>query len=136
MYDIQQQTKNLHNPAFILILRSLQLVEQLVMNKYAKVAVQSMNKERAQQKQRSRDSTNSPSTHTAPLSPTSSGSKSIKRSIIRRAVAGSYRERAAQKPKENKEQQRKKTPNRTKRPITIQILQRQGRRRQKQNMAR
>ena len=31
--DIQQQTKKLYNPAFILILRSLKLDERLVMNK-------------------------------------------------------------------------------------------------------
>ena len=36
------------------------------------------------------------------------------------------------KPNEKKEQQKKKTSSRTKRPITIQILQRQRRRRQKQ----
>ena len=36
------------------------------------------------------------------------------------------------KPNEKKEQQKKKTASRTKRPITIQILQRQRRRRQKQ----
>ena len=36
------------------------------------------------------------------------------------------------KPNEKKEQQKKKTPNHTKRPITIQILQRQRRRRRKQ----
>ena len=67
LYDIQQQTKKLHNPAFILILRSLKLDERLVMNKYAKVAVQSTNTEQAQQKQRSRRSTNSPSKSTALL---------------------------------------------------------------------
>ena len=67
LYDIQQQTKKLYNPAFILILRSLKLDEGLVMNKYAKVAVQSTNTEQAQQKQRSRGSTNSPSKSTALL---------------------------------------------------------------------
>ena len=67
LYDIQQQTKKLYNPAFILILRSLKLDERLVMNKYAKVAVQSTNTEQAQQKQRSRRSTNSPSKSTALL---------------------------------------------------------------------
>ena len=41
LYDIQQQTKKLYNPAFILILRSLKLDEQLGKKKYAKVAVQS-----------------------------------------------------------------------------------------------
>ena len=41
LYDIQQQTKKPVNPAFILILRSHKLDERLVMNKYAKVAVQS-----------------------------------------------------------------------------------------------
>ena len=45
LYDIQQQTKKFYNPAFILILRSLKLDEELVMNKYAKVAVQSMTTE-------------------------------------------------------------------------------------------
>ena len=41
LYDIQQQTKKLINPAFMLNLRSLKPDEQLVMNKYDKVAVQS-----------------------------------------------------------------------------------------------
>ena len=71
------------------------------MNKYATDAVQSTNTERAQQKQRSSGSTNSPSTPTALLSPTksstNSGSKSIKRRKIRGTVADSERERAAQK---------------------------------------
>ena len=98
LYDIQQQTKIFYNPAFILILRSLKLDERLVMNKYAKVVVQSTNTEQTQQKRRSWGSTNSPSTSTALLlSPekppwTSSSSKSSKRT-----VADSERERAAQK---------------------------------------
>ena len=41
LYEIQRQTKKLYNPAFMLILISLKLDEQLVMNKYAKVSVQS-----------------------------------------------------------------------------------------------
>ena len=71
------------------------------MNKYAKFAVQSTNTEQAQQNQRSRGSTNYPSTSAALLSPekpsTSSSWKSIKRRRIRRTVADSARERAAQK---------------------------------------
>ena len=102
LYDIQQQTKQLYNPAFILILRSLKLDEQLVMNKYAKVAVQLTTTEQARQRQRSRGSTIFPSTSTALLSPkkrssTSSSSKSIKRRRTRRTVGDSERERSAQK---------------------------------------
>ena len=113
LYDIQQQTKKLYNPAFILILRSLKLDERLVMNKYAKVAVQSTNTEQAQQKQRSRRSTNSPSKSTALLllspekKPSSSSSttsrsatsKSSKRRKTRKTVADSERERSPQKTK-------------------------------------
>ena len=104
LYDIQQQTKKLYNPAFILILRSLKLDEQLVMNKYAKFAVQSTTTEQAQQRQRSRGSTNFPSLSTALLCPkklssTSSSSESIKRRKTRRTVAESEREWSAQKPK-------------------------------------
>ena len=111
LYDIQQQTKKLYNPAFILILRSLKLDERLVMNKYAKVAVQSTNTEQAQQKQRSRRFTNSPSKSTALLllspgkkhssssSTTSRNatSKSSKRRKTRKTVADSERERSPQK---------------------------------------
>ena len=60
-----------------------------------------MDTEQAQQKQRSRDSTNSPSTSTALLCPmkpsTSPSSKSIKRRRIGRTVADSERERTVQK---------------------------------------
>ena len=42
----------MHNPAFILILRSLKLDEQSDMNKCAKVAVQSTTTEQGQQRQR------------------------------------------------------------------------------------
>ena len=45
LYEIQRQTKKLYNPAFMLTLISLKLDEQLVMNKYAKVSVQSMTTE-------------------------------------------------------------------------------------------
>ncbi|XP_063713691.1 protein DEK-like [Symsagittifera roscoffensis] len=117
LYDIQQQTKKLYNPAFILILRSLKLDERLVMNKYAKVAVQSTNTEQAQQKQRSRRSTNSPSKSTALLllspekKPSSSSSttsrrdtsKSSKRRKTRKTVADSERERSPQKTKREEE---------------------------------
>ena len=114
LYDIQQQTKKLYNPAFILILRSLKLDERLVMIKYAKVAVQSTNTEQAQQKQRSRRSTNSPSKSTALLlllspekKPSSSSSttsrsatsKSSKRRKTRKTVADSERERSPRKTK-------------------------------------
>ena len=102
LFDIQQQTKKLHEPAFILILRSLNPDEKLVMNKYAKVAVQSMNTEQVQHKQKSRGFTKSPSLSTALFSPkkpssTSSSSKSSKRRKIKRTVVDSERERAAQK---------------------------------------
>ena len=108
LYVIQQQTKTFYNPAFILILRSIKFDERLVMNKYAKVAVQSTNTEQAQQKQRSRGSTNSPSKSTALLlfspekpssSSTSSTAKSSKRRKTRKTVADSERKRAAQKTK-------------------------------------
>ena len=113
LYDIQQQTKKLYNPAFILILRSLKLDERLVMNKYAKVEVQSTNTEQAQQKQRSRGSTNSPSKSTALLlhspekKPSSSSSttsrsansKSSERRKTRKTVADGERERSRQKTK-------------------------------------
>ena len=104
LYGIQQQTKKLYNPAFILILRSLKLDEQLVLNKYANVAVQSTTAEQAQQRQRSRGSTDFLSTSTALLSPkkpssVSSSSKSIKRRKTRRTVADRERERSAQKDK-------------------------------------
>ena len=62
LYHIQQQTKKLYNPAFILIFRSLKLDEHLVMNKYTKVAVQSTTAEQAQQQQRIRCPTKSTST--------------------------------------------------------------------------
>ena len=82
---------------------SLKLDEQWVMKKYAIVAFQSTNTEQAQRNQRSRGSTNSPSTPTALLFPkklsTSSGSKSFKRRKIRRTVADSEREWPAQKTK-------------------------------------
>ena len=105
LYDIQQQTKKLYNPAFILILRSLKHDERLVMNKNAKVAVQSTDTEQAQQKQRSRGSTNSPLKSTAlfllspekPSSSTSSSSKISKRRKTRKTFADSERERTAQK---------------------------------------
>ena len=41
LYDIQQPTKKLHNPAFINILTALNLNENLVINRNAKHAVQS-----------------------------------------------------------------------------------------------
>ena len=53
LYDIQPQTKKVYNPAFILILRSLKLDEQLVTNKYAKIAVQSSTTEQVQQQKKS-----------------------------------------------------------------------------------
>ena len=98
LYDKQQQTKKLCKPAFILILWSLKLDEQLVRNKYAKVAVQSTNTEQAQQKQRSRGSTNFPLT--SPKKPsTSCSSRRIRRRRIRRTVADKERQRPAQKMK-------------------------------------
>ena len=99
--NIQQQTKKLYNPAFILILRSLKLDERLVMNKYVKVAVQSTNTEQAQQKQRSRGSSASTALLLSTEKPSStiSSSKSSKRRTTRRTVADSERERAAQKTK-------------------------------------
>ena len=60
LYDIQQQTKILHNPAYIMILSALELNEESVFNKYAKHAVQSKIKEQAQQ--RTKSPTKSPST--------------------------------------------------------------------------
>ena len=48
LYDIQQQTKILHNPAYIMILSALELTEESGINKYAKHAVQSKIKEQAQ----------------------------------------------------------------------------------------
>ena len=94
----------IYNPAFILILRSLKLDEQLVMNKYAKVGVQSTTTDQAQQKQTSRGSINSPSASTALLSITKpsssrSSSKSLKRRKTGRTVAVSERERSAQETK-------------------------------------
>ena len=41
LYNIQQPTKKLHNPAFIIILAALNLNEKLVINRNAKHAVQS-----------------------------------------------------------------------------------------------
>ena len=41
LYDIQQPTKKIHNPAFIIILIALNLNEKLVINRNAKHAVQS-----------------------------------------------------------------------------------------------
>ena len=35
LYDVEQQANKLYRPAFILILKSLKLDEQLAMNKYA-----------------------------------------------------------------------------------------------------
>ena len=41
LYSIQQRTKNLHNPAFIIILFALKLNEKLVINQNANHAVHS-----------------------------------------------------------------------------------------------
>ena len=41
LYNIQQQTKIPHNPAYIMILSALELSEESVINRYAKHAVQS-----------------------------------------------------------------------------------------------
>ena len=89
-----------------MILLSLKLDEQLLMNKYAKVAVQSTTTEQAQQQQRIRGPTISPLTARANLSlnkpSTILGSKSIKRRKTRRTVAVSERDRLAQKSKREK----------------------------------
>ena len=81
LYDIQQQTKILHNPAYIMILSALELTEESVINKYAKHAVQSKIKEQAQR--RTKSPTKSPSTSgktkTLDSSKPSSSSKQTKR---------------------------------------------------------
>ena len=110
LYDIQQQTKILHNPAYIMILSALELTEEFVFNKYAKHAVQSKIKEQAQR--RTKSPTKSPST---------SGKT---KTLDSRKPKSSQRE-------STKERKTKTTLNRTVRPITIQILQRQKRRRRK-----
>ena len=81
LYDIQQHTKILHNPAYIMILSALELTEESVINKYAKHAVQSKIKEQAQR--RTKSPTKSPSTSgktkTLDSSKPSSRSKQTKR---------------------------------------------------------
>ena len=120
-------------------MRYLKLDEKLVMNNYAKVAVQTMTKEQVQQRQKVRIPTKSPSTaranHSTKKPSTSSGSKSIKRRKTRRTVADVEREQSAQKKTNEKKAQKKKTLNCTECSITIRILQRQRRRRRKQKKA-
>ena len=81
LYVIQQQTKILHNPAYIMILSALELIEETVINKYAKHAVQSKIKDQAQR--RTKSPTKSPSTSgetkTPDSSKPSSSSKQTKR---------------------------------------------------------
>ena len=118
LYDIQQQTKILHNPAYIMILSALELTEESVINKYAKHAVQSKIKEQAQRR------TKSPT-----ISPSTSGkTKTLDRS---KPSSSSKQERKPPQKESKKKRKTKTTLNRTVRPITIQILQRQKRRRLK-----
>ena len=81
LYYIQQQTKVLHNPAYLMILSALELTEESVINKYAKHAVQSKIKEQAQR--RTKSPTKFPSTSgktkTPESSKPSSSSKQTKR---------------------------------------------------------
>ena len=125
LYDIQQQTKILHNPASIMILSALEFTEESVINKYAKHAVQSKIKEQAQP--RTKSATKSPSTSgktkTPDSSKPSSSSKQTKR--IKK------KERKPPRKESKKERKTKTTLNRTIRPVTIQILQHQKRRRRK-----
>ena len=81
LYDIQQQTKILHNPAYIMILSALELSEESVINKYAKHAVQSKIKEQAQRRTKSptKSPSNSGKTKTPDSSRPSSNSKQTKR---------------------------------------------------------
>ena len=101
-----------------------------------KVTVQSTNTEQAQQKQRSRGSTNSllfssflPRNRRRQQG---SAQKAVKDAKPERLLQTEKENGERKKPNEKKEQQKKKTPSRTKRPITIQILQRKRRQRQKQ----
>ena len=111
-------------------MRSLKIDEQLVMNKYAKVAVQSTNTEQAQQNQTNRGCTNFPSTSTAlilspekPSSTSSRAQKTVKDTHSEGLLQTLKENGQRKKPNEKKKQQKKKTPNRTKRAVTVQILQ-------------
>ena len=106
------------------------------MNKYDKVAVQSTTTEQAQQRQRSRGSTNS----LHHLQPSFLSRNRRQQIPARKALNDAKPEGLLQTVKENGQRkkpnkekaQKKKTF--TERPITIQILQRQRRRRQKQEI--
>ena len=80
LYDIQQQTKILHIPGYIMILSALELTEESVINKYAKHAVQSKIEEQAQRRTKSPNKSPSTSgkTKTPDSSKPSSSSKQTK----------------------------------------------------------
>ena len=118
---------------------SLKLDQQLVMNKYAIVAVQSTNKEQAQQNKEA-EVPQIPRQRVQPYFFPRNCQQVPAQKVLHDAKSEGLLQtvkenRQRRKPKEKKEQQKKKTPNRTKRQKTIQNLQRQRRRRRKQKMA-
>ena len=124
LYDIQQQTKILHNPAYIMILSALELVEETVINKYAKYAVQSKIKEQAQRRTKSPTNLRQPRAKQKP--PTV-----VSHHQVQNKPNDSKQERKPPQKESKKERKTKTTMNCTVRPIRIQILQRQKRRRRK-----
>ena len=134
LYDLQQQTKKLYNPAFILILRSLKLDEQLVMKKYAKFAVQSMTTttKTSTEAKKQRFHRFPFNIYSPPVSQETVVDKFQLKDAKSEGLLQTKKENGQRKKPNEKEAQKKKTLNFTQRPITIQILQRQRRRRQKQ----
>ena len=125
LYDIQQPTKKLHNLAFINILTALNLNENLVINRNAKHAVQSASFN-AQEKREPGPS------RTRSTLPT--WQKKVVQTL--REVKNTNEKVSAVIEKletKNVKKSQKKALTHTERPITIQILQRQKRRRRKQN---
>ena len=125
LYFCYKYLTKLHNPAFINILTTLNLNENLVINRNAKHAVQSasFNAQEKREPELSRTRSTSPTWQ-------EKSSANLKRSKKhkRKSLSGN---RKTQNQKREKESEKALTH--TERPITIQILQRQKRRRRKQN---
>ena len=115
-----------------MILSLLKLDEQLVMNKFAKVAVQSTNKKQAQKKQKA-EVTQIPLQHlqSSFLRRNRQQVKGQKASkdVESDGLLQTVKEKRQRKKPNEKKEQKKKTLNRTEHPIIIQILQRQKRQR-------
>ena len=125
LYDIQQPTKKLHNPAFINILTALNLNEYLVINRNGNTRFS----QRLLTLKRNENSDSQEPAQRRPL-----GRKKVLQTL--REVKNTNEKVSAviEKPKtKNVKKSQKKALTHTERPITIQILQRQKRRRRKQN---